>query len=415
MKNKLDYYLIHTGQHYNKNLSQVFFDELELPVPDINLEVGSGSHATQTAGIMKKIEGPLIKEKPDFVIVQGDTNSTLAAALVASKLNYMICHVEAGARLFDFRFPEEKNRIIIDNISDILIPKDENDAINLLNMGIPYFRIPLIGNTLVDVCLEYSKVAEYKSDIIEKLGIDYDYGLVTIHRDMTVDTPRIFSKILDAMLEEKDTKFIYPAHYRAMNMMKKLNFLSKLKSSNVKVIEPISYLNILKLLNSSSFVMTDSGGILCESHILSKPCLILRTTTEWTDVLRSGSAKLVGTNKEDIKKGIESLHDKKIYKRMSNARCVIKGRNTSKQIISFLEKTYKKSKPINSISIKDKSIPTYKLLFGSKLNGKRIKDLKDKWIFAIFKNGMAQLTKKNEIIEKNDIVHCLDYSGEDDE
>lgn len=301
---KIDHCIVHTGQHYDEKMSDLFFRELGIPTPDINLGVGSGSHAVQTAEIMKKIEPVLLEYQPHFLLVVGDVNSTIACALVGAKLGLRIVHVEAGLRSFDRSMPEEINRILTDAISDILFTTEPSGAINLLKEGVAQDKIHFVGNVMIDTLLKHLPSAEEKSVILEKFALKdnsggvQSYGVVTLHRPSNVDNPIILNSIVQTLNKiSKHLELIFPVHPRARQNMERNG--ANL-SGSIRLIEPLGYLDFLKLLNNSCLVLTDSGGIQEETTILGIPCLTMRDNTERPVTVEQGSNRLVGNDSDVI-------------------------------------------------------------------------------------------------------------------
>ncbi|MBN2092433.1 UDP-N-acetylglucosamine 2-epimerase (non-hydrolyzing) [candidate division KSB1 bacterium] len=290
--------LVHTGQHYDTAMSKVFFDELGLPEPDAYLGVGSGSHAYQTAEVMKALEKIMLEERPDLVLVVGDVNSTLAASIVAAKLCIPIAHVEAGLRSGDRTMPEEINRILTDSIADFLFITEKSGIDNLKREGIPTEKIFLVGNVMIDSLVMHLKKAQ-ASIILEQLGVgERGYSLVTIHRPANVDNPENLQKILTAFHEiQKSIKIIFPIHPRTRKMIHTFGFQNQVdQMQNLKLIDPVGYFDFVKLMEKSRFVLTDSGGIQEETTFLKIPCLTLRENTERPITIEVGSNILVGMN-----------------------------------------------------------------------------------------------------------------------
>jgi UDP-N-acetylglucosamine 2-epimerase (non-hydrolysing) len=303
--------IVHTGQHYDKNMSQLFFDELDIPQPDINLDVGSGSHAEMTAEIMRAFEPVLLDFDPDYVLVVGDVNSTIACALVASKLDTKVIHVEAGLRSFDRSMPEEINRVLTDHISDLLFVTEESGVINLMKEGISKDKVHFVGNVMTDTLLQNKDKAD-DSDILFELDLDgCEYGLITLHRPSNVDNEEKIHNILDAFYEiQKEIALVFPAHPRVYDIIEKwqLNYKSD-DLLNFLIIPPVGYLDFLNLMNESQFVITDSGGIQEETTILGKSCLTIRDNTERPVTLTEGTNRLVPGTKKDILAAYEELRD----------------------------------------------------------------------------------------------------------
>jgi len=291
--------LVHTGQHYDANMSQVFFEELEMPKPDVNLEVGSGSHAWQTAQIMLRFEQVLLDYKPDWVIVPGDVNSTLACALVASKLGIKVAHVEAGLRSFDRTMPEEINRVLTDHLADLLFTTEPSANENLKREGIPDGKVHFVGNTMIDTLVRLLPKAE---DRWPKLQTQFDLGryvLVTLHRPANVDDPNTLSELLSALsLVSQEIPVIFPTHPRTRQRIADNDLLSV--ADGVRLIEPLGYLEFLALQAHASLVITDSGGIQEETTYLGVPCLTVRPNTERPITIEAGTNLLVANKQEAL-------------------------------------------------------------------------------------------------------------------
>jgi UDP-N-acetylglucosamine 2-epimerase (non-hydrolysing) len=300
--------IIHTGQHYNYEMTKVFFEEFSLPEPTVNLEVGSGSHAQQTAKMMTRLEPFLQKQKPDLVVVPGDTNSTLAGALTAAKLNIPVAHIEAGARSYDNRMPEEINRRLTDHCSTLLFTATENCSRNLLKEGISKDSVNLVGDTMYDVLLQQLPKAE-RTAILDQLDVKTkSYALLTLHRQENVDNLENLKRILDAIVKLKKLVVIFPLHPRTRKQLCSFNLYTKLKEQkHVKLIEPVSYLENISLIKNANLVMTDSGGVQKEAFWLKTPCITLRENTEWMETVQLGANYLLGSNTERIVKTAEEI------------------------------------------------------------------------------------------------------------
>lgn len=317
--------LVHTGQHYDEKMSKLFFEDLEIPRPDINLDVGSASHAEQTAEIMKKFEKVCLNEKPTHVLVVGDVNSTIACALVASKMDIKIIHVEAGLRSFDRSMPEEINRVLTDAISDYLFVTEKSAEVNLLKQDIHREKIFFVGNVMIDTLLKHKQKAK-RSKILYQLGLkqslsdddhqplETDYCLLTLHRPSNVDDKKTFQGILEALNEvSKRIPIIFPVHPRTRNKIFKLGFEkyfiqnSKIKDSGIYCTDPLGYLDFLSIMAQAKFVLTDSGGIQEETTVLGVPCLTLRDNTERPVTVTDGTNIIVGTKTVEIIKSAFSL------------------------------------------------------------------------------------------------------------
>lgn len=302
--------IVHTGQHYDRELSEVFFDELEIRMPDHNLQVGSGKHGRQTGMIMERIEDVIMNEKPGCVIVYGDTNSTLAAALAASKQHYPVVHIEAGMRSFNKTMPEELNRIMADHASTLLFAPTNTAFKNLMAEGFhpenvaPYNinnpRIFLTGDIMYDNSLFYAGLAERKkSNFLKKMGLAEDqFILVTIHRDMNTDDPARLNAIFNTLVElsvKNSITLVMPLHPRTITALKKSapELHERMISTGLlRVIRPVSFLEMILLEKKSRMIITDSGGVQKESHFFSKPCIVLRKETEWVELVKNGTVRL---------------------------------------------------------------------------------------------------------------------------
>ena len=308
--------IVHTGQHYDDNMSQVFFDELQIPRPDYNLHVGSASHGVQTARMTEGIEALLIKEKPDFIVLYGDTNSTLAGAVAAAKIHVPIVHIEAGLRSFNKSMPEEINRIVCDHCSTLLFtptkaglenlkregfPVDESGVSTSSTTAAPTIDNPKVyhcGDIIYDNSLHFADIAEEKTDIIQRLDlVGKPFILSTIHRDTNTDHPERLGAIFDALIElSKENQIVLPLHPRTAKLLK--TNLSNEKqtlifsSPNIKLIPPVSFLEMIALERHAQLVMTDSGGVQKEAYFFKKPCIILRPETEWVEIVQTGNAIL---------------------------------------------------------------------------------------------------------------------------
>jgi len=301
--------LVHTGQHYDYEMSKAFFEDLDMPDPDIYLGVGSGSHAEQTAKIMISLEKEIFDNRPDLIVVFGDVNSTLAASVVASKLMVPVAHVEAGLRSFDRTMPEEINRIVTDILSDLLFTTERDAIENLRREGIPDEKIHFTGNVMIDTLLTFADKAR-KSDITERLGLsDRNYAVLTLHRPSNVDVPEVFNGILEALAEvSKNIPVVFPVHPRTKKRLAEFGFLDKFSSvfktppaeRGILLIDPVKYTEFLALEMKSLFVLTDSGGIQEETTFLGVPCLTLRNNTERPVTLEVGTNILVGTDPHRI-------------------------------------------------------------------------------------------------------------------
>jgi UDP-N-acetylglucosamine 2-epimerase (non-hydrolysing) len=311
----VDARLVHTGQHYDHALSQVFFEELAIPRPDISLEVGSGSHAQQTAEIMKRFEPVVIDEQPHAVLVVGDVNSTVACALVASKLELrqplpwrgptrrrpLVIHVEAGLRSFDDDMPEEINRRVTDALSDLLFVSEPSGLENLRREGVPEARVHFVGNVMIDTLLA-ARDRAMQTDILARLGLTAGgYGLVTLHRPSNVDDPAQLDELLGALDEiAAEVPLVFPVHPRTRARLEAAGPASRLSGGRWQLIDPVGYLEFLRLQSAARLVCTDSGGVQEETTILGVRCLTLRDSTERPATIASGTNLLAGTRRETI-------------------------------------------------------------------------------------------------------------------
>ncbi len=316
--------IVHTGQHYDENMSQVFFDELQIPRPDYNLHVGSASHGIQTARMTEGIEAVLLKEKPDFIVLYGDTNSTLAGAVAASKIHVPIVHIEAGLRSFNKAMPEEINRIVCDHCATLLFTPTKAGLENLKREGFsidesgpstgsgassPTIDNPKVyhcGDIMYDNSMHFAEVAEAKTYIISRLALDgKPFVLATIHRDSNTDQPERLGAIFNAMLQlAEESPIVLPLHPRTAKLLK-TNLDESLHNQirnclNIKLIPPVSFLEMIALERNASLVLTDSGGVQKEAYFFKKPCIILRTETEWVEIVETGNAILADADESRI-------------------------------------------------------------------------------------------------------------------
>lgn len=300
-RNSVKNVLVHTGQHYSANMSDDFFTDLMLPEPDINLNVGSLSRAGQIAGIMQQLEKILIDEKPEIVVVVGDVNSTIAAALTASALKIKIAHVEAGLRSFDMGMPEESNRILTDHISDFLFCTEQSGVDNLKREGIDNKKIFFVGNVMIDALSENIDNAK-NSKILEKLNIEGNYCILTAHRPENVDNEKNLRLLVEIINEvQKIITIIYPVHPRTIKMLHQFKLYDKFrKMSNVIACGPLGYLDFIWLIKNSKFAITDSGGLQEEASYLKVPCLTIRKNTERPVTVEHGTNTVMGLDKNKI-------------------------------------------------------------------------------------------------------------------
>jgi len=329
----VEFFVIHSGQHYDYEMDSIFFKDLELPEPKHNLGVGSESHAKQTNKISVLIEDILKEEQPDATIVYGDTNTTLAGAITSAKLKIPVVHIEAGCRSFDMNMPEEINRIAATHISRLLFPPDETSRQNLIKEGIAPDKIYLIGNTHVDACLENYEIAKTKSNTLTDLNIGGEYAVLTLHRQENVDVKDRLERMLEAVADV-GIPVIFPMHPRTKKMVEQFGLEHLLKK--LIVTKPLGYLDFLAYVGGAKVVFTDSGGIQVESNVLGVPCIVLRDTTEWVEEM-GGMSFLVSDKKDLIMKAFEGVKNGD-YKKLDYS----KHKGSSKRIIDTIVELHKK-------------------------------------------------------------------------
>ncbi len=377
--------VVHSGQHYAEEMSDIFFQQLNIPQPIENLGVGSGTHAIQTAAMLEGLEKTFLKYMPDLVIVVGDTNTTLAGALATSKLQIPLAHVEAGLRSYDMSMPEEINRKLTDHCSTLLFSPTLNAAINLMNEGIPSERIFVTGDTMVDAC--YQHIFEAKdSTILERLKLDTnDYLLITLHRQENVDEKGTLKGIIEALIELKDLKIVFPIHPRTYSRLREFGILELLcEAENIIVEKPLEYLEFLYLMHKAKLVVTDSGGIQKEAYILGVPCLTLRYNTEWIETLNAGMNTLCGTEKKNIIQNVKyTLENPAIEKRMKNLPKLFGDGKAAKRITKIILEKYNNDElTIERSNYLTEGYPVYATYFvekGSKLDGVFLSEIEKKF------------------------------------
>jgi UDP-N-acetylglucosamine 2-epimerase (non-hydrolysing) len=332
---EIEYVLVHTGQHYSQNMNDVFFDELCIPYPDFNLNIGSCSHAQQTAKIMESFEPILIQQNPDIVVVVGDVNSTLACSLVSSKLGIKVAHVESGLRSFDRSMPEEINRIVVDAISDIVFVSESSGMDNLRREGVCESKIHFVGNVMIDTLI-FNKQKFMQSTVLDGLNLqNKKYIVVTCHRPSNVDN---YSKLKEILLMigelSEGFKIVLPVHPRFMNNIKKYKLENDLKSigHNLLLLSPLGYMDFMKIISESKMVITDSGGVQEETTVLGIPCFTIRNNTERPATITTGTNHLVQVNFKEI---LEK-YDKFMNKKGNNDIPYLWDGKTSKRIIDVL-------------------------------------------------------------------------------
>ncbi len=346
---KINQVVLHTGQHYDKEMSDNFFRDLEIRAPDYNIQVGSCNHGKQTGHMMEGIEEILIQEKPDIVLVQGDTNAVLAGALVAAKLHIAVGHVEAGLRSFDLTMPEEVNRRAADICSSMYFIPTEESAINLLAEGFSRKNLIITGNTVVDACFRHLKIAEKKGfseKSLKELNIDNMENILTLtmHRAENVDVKSRVENIIDALKELNNMDIIFPIHPRTKNTLENFGLFNELNDlDHVHIIKPIGYLDFLLLTSKSTLILTDSGGLQEEAITLNVPALTLRYNTERPETVTAGGNILVGSNKDAILDNARKiLNDKAFAEKMKNALNPYGQGDAAKKTVDSIEKYYDK-------------------------------------------------------------------------
>ncbi len=300
--------IIHTGQHFDTNMSDVFFDEMEIPKPAYQLEIHNLTHGAMTGRMLEGIEEILIKEKPDGVVVYGDTNSTLAGALAAAKLHIPLIHIEAGLRSFNMAMPEEINRILTDRISNVLFCPTATAVNNLKREGFDNMPVRIIknGDVMQDAAMYYAAKAEQKSDVLKQIGLS-KFILATIHRQENTDSTKNLKNIIDGLNEiNRQTPVVVPIHPRTRNILAQLNIIPEFK-----LIDPVGYFDMIMLLKSCQLVITDSGGVQKEAFFFGKHCITLREQTEWVELVENGFNILVGSDSKKLKDAFEFFKTKK--------------------------------------------------------------------------------------------------------
>ena len=346
-KRGIDQIVLHTGQHYDKEMSDNFFRDLEIPAPDYNIHVGSGTHGRQTGRMMEGIEEILMEEKPDIVLVQGDTNAVLAGALVCAKLHIAVGHVEAGLRSFDLTMPEEINRKVADICSAMYFIPTEQSAINLLAEGFSRKDLIITGNTVVDACFRHLEIAEkrgFEEESLKNLDIDNMDNILTLtmHRAENVDVRERVTNIIEALKELSDMNIIFPIHPRTRHTLENFGLFDELNDlDHVHIVKPIGYLDFLLLTSKSTLILTDSGGLQEEAITLDVPALTLRYNTERPETVTAGGNILVGSNKQAILENANKiLNDKEFAEKMKNAENPYGQGDAAERTVDAIEKYY---------------------------------------------------------------------------
>jgi UDP-N-acetylglucosamine 2-epimerase (non-hydrolysing) len=300
--------IIHTGQHYDYEMDKVFFDDLKIPEPNYHLGVGSGSHGSQTGEMLKRIESVLLSEKPEIVIVFGDTNTTLAGALAAVKLNIKTAHIEAGLRAYDKTMPEEVNRVLVDHCSDVLLCPTQNAVANLKKEGIER-NVHFTGDVMLDVQMACVSIAERSSRILQELGLrSNEYYLATIHRAANTDNPERLENIVAAL--ETLGEVVLPCHPRTEKLLREYGLWERL-AKHVRIVKPMGYLDMLMLEKHARKILTDSGGVQKEAYFLGVPCITLREESEWIETVEDGWNILAGADRNRIVRLAKEFHPEK--------------------------------------------------------------------------------------------------------
>jgi len=327
LKKNINEVIVHTGQHFDTNMSEIFFDEMEIPKPKYNLNIKSLTHGAMTGRQIEEIEKILFKEKPDWLLVYGDTNSTLSGALAAAKMNIKIAHVESGLRSFNKNMPEEINRLVTDHLSDILFVPSLNAENNLISEGISKEKIQNVGDIMYETSIFFSKLANKKSKILKKLNLKKKgYVLSTVHRQENTDSKERLHDIFTGLSYSKLPVF-FPIHPRTMKKVKDYNLVVE---KNINFLPPLGYLDMILLQKNANLIVTDSGGIQKEAYFYNVPCLTLRDETEWTELVETGANFLCGSNVNKIKSYIN-----KKFKEINHQNFYGDGKTSSKVINFF--------------------------------------------------------------------------------
>lgn len=307
---EIDEILLHTGQHYDENMSQVFFDELDIPRPRFNLEISRGGHGAMTGRMLEAIEKVLLSEKPDWVLIYGDTNSTLAGALAAAKLHIPVAHVEAGLRSFNMRMPEEINRVLADRVSSLLFCPTETAVVNLGREGIEE-GVHKVGDVMYDASLFYRRIAVEKSRVLQRLSLESDaYALVTCHRAENTDDPLRLSGITEGLRAvANEMRVVFPLHPRTRKALEANGLMKDLEHESISLIEPVPFLDMVRLEEAASVIVTDSGGVQKEAYFFGVPCITMRDETEWVETVECGRNRLVRPEVGDILSAVKMARE----------------------------------------------------------------------------------------------------------
>ncbi len=397
-----EYLFTTTGQHYDARLFHNFVRDLELREPDYDIKVGSGTQAYQTAHAMVELEKIIQKEKPDAVVVEGDTNSVLSAALAAVKLHVPVAHVEAGLRSFDRRMSEEINRIVADHCSEALFAPTEKAALNLINEGISPDKIHIVGNTIVDATMQNLRIAKQKSELLKKLP--KDYLVLTLHRAENVDHFKTLDGIVEALTKIEEP-IVFSVHPRTKKMLKKFSLLQKLKKKrNISLVEPLDYLDFLLLLSKAKVALTDSGGVQEEALILNVPCITLRNNTERPETVEAGGNVLAGVETKSILEKVNLvLGDRKVYSKMRRAKNPFGDGNAGKKIVKIL---LEKKLGITSSDFTRGFWRRETIIAGSQMHNKKVSELPFK-VLKLSQDGRERFPYRNMKIKKGQVLEIL--------
>ena len=404
-KKNVEHLFATTGQHYDDRLFKNFLKDLKLGDPDYNLEVGSGSHGYQTGAALMSLEEILLKESPDVLLVEGDTNSVLAGALAAVKHKIPVGHVEAGLRSFDRTMPEEINRILADHSSELLFAPTEHSALNLVNEGIPANKIHIVGNTIVDATLDNIETAKNRPPLSKDLPDDY--LLLTLHRQENTDDKNRLEEIFLALLE-LGRDVVFPIHPRTSNLIRGTKLEKLLENDSIHITSPLGYLDFLRLLYNSFAVLTDSGGLQEEAITLNVPCLTLRYNTERPETVWAGGNIVVGTGNQDIITAVKSLEDVSVYNAMKNTSNPYGDGKTAERIVEILlEKSNNDELTIESSDTR-KGFRSRKIVeVDESLAGTRVVDSGFK-IQKIFAGGEEFFPYPKRVLEKGQTVEIIE-------
>lgn len=398
--------IIHTGQHYDIEMSKQFFTDLNLPLPNYNIGIGSNTAIQQVSKIISELETILTQEKIDIVLVQGDTNAVLAGALAANKLKIPIGHVEAGLRSFDKDMPEETNRILADNCSNLFFVPTKETAINLQNEGMNHKSIHVTGNTIVDACKRNLDIAIKKSEVSDIIEFE-KYIALTLHRAENVDNDERLKHIANSLIN-LNYNIVFPLHPHTRKSLEKNGLYEKIaNSSHIQITKPLGYLDFLYLLSNSQMILTDSGGVQEEAITLNIPCVTLRYNTERPETISAGGNVLAGTEEEEIRSNIESiLTDDNLYNSMVNAKNPYGEGNSSEIIVNIIEESFKD----NSIQIRQsEEILEFKGYYLKKIDEKiTVKEYEEKnknhIIEQIFYNNIPEFIDNTTNLENKIII-----------